>query len=201
MHAVHAARHDGQRESPMTDHEPGVFWSWSLERYQRPGVEDLLLRLQDSFACNVNMLLWLCWTAEQYAPASDIVIRKAASLVSDWNAGVTENLRAARRVLKQSGLGDADISALRNAIKDAELTAERIEQRTLEKLARSALPPTDNKAGDEILSTARRNLAAYAALSGAVRKDGFSTSLLHDLIDNIFPATNPVLTEKACAHE
>ncbi len=42
----------------MSQAARGAFWAWSLEHYKRQGVEPLLLRLQDEFHLNVNMLLW-----------------------------------------------------------------------------------------------------------------------------------------------
>lgn len=170
-------------DSPLRD-APG-FWAWSLDRYARDGVESLALRLQDEFGLSVNALLWACWCATRYETAPELVMRKAIDMTGQWSAGVTAPLRAARRFLKDRREPDG-AESLRGQIKGAELTAEKLEQTMLEALAASALTPAPANEKEEILSRARRNLAAYAALARAAKRKGFSTSLLHDFIDRIF---------------
>ncbi len=181
------------------------FWGWSLAHYARPGTESLLLRLQDDFDCNVNILLWSCWCAERFDAAPEPVIRKAIDITAVWDANVTGKLREVRRYMKttsaqQIGAGLADMRA---KVKQAELDAEQVEQSLLQDLAASALAPANEDNKSAIEARARRNLAAYAALIGAVQKKGFATTLLHDLIDNIFggpfpgyPGATPVDTEQ-----
>lgn len=163
------------------------FWSWSLARYKIDGVEPLLLRLQDEFDFNVNILLWACWCGENFDAAPDIVFRKAVDITAKWSGNVTAPLRNARRFLKapppQANAEEA--AALRTEIKTLELTAEKVEQTLLESLALSALTPT-NEEQDQTLSRMRRNLAVYASLLGAAKNKDFSVSLLESLADLIF---------------
>ncbi len=169
----------------IADRTEPDFWSWSLDRYGREGAESACLRLQDGFGLNVNILLWACWCAERYDAAPELAMRKAIDICAQWNREVTAALRGARRYLKtQEQVAGA--KALRDDIKTAELAAEKIEQAALENLAHTALTPASDSHAAHVQTRARRNLAAYAALAGAAKRDGFSTSLLHDLIDHIF---------------
>ena len=163
-----------------------AFWDWATRAYARPAAEESLLVLQDQAGLNVNLCLWCLWAARYFEVAPDIVIRNAVAAVSEWQDAVVANLRATRRAMKafegQSHYEDA--AALRSVVKEAELAAERIEIGVLEDIAERMLAPTTN--GDA-QARARRNLANYAALTGAAKQEGFSTALLHRLIDNILP--------------
>jgi len=156
------------------------------------------LRLQDAFDCNVNILLWSCWCATHFDAAPERVIRKAIDVTAGWNKNVTEKLRETRRYMKTTSAQQigARLAELRAAVKNAELDAERIEQSLLQDLAAGALAATndDSKAG--AMARARCNLAAYAGLTGAAKKKDFSTSLLHELIDNIFADSGTAPADK-----
>ncbi len=159
-----------------------------MAHYPRPGVEPALLRLQDDIALNVNILLWCCWCGCHFDTAPELVIRKAIDVTAAWDQHVTGNLRQARRHMKTIIVRtpDTEINELRTLVKKAELDAERIEQSILQRLAIGVLNPTTEMAAELIEARARRNLAAYAALARAGQKKEFATSLLHELIDNIF---------------
>ncbi|MFQ5564293.1 MAG: TIGR02444 family protein [Parvularculaceae bacterium] len=163
------------------------FWTWSVKCYGGDGVEPVLLKLQDEFDLNVNILLWCCWCAERFPVLPDIAIRKAMDLSKHWAQDVSGALRRARRSLKTPPPeADADAAdALRRRIKEAELAAERIEQTMYETLALMMFE--DGALTAKIRRRARRNLATYVALSGAARKTGFTMSLMETLIDRIFP--------------
>jgi uncharacterized protein (TIGR02444 family) len=170
----------------MTQARADDFWTWSLAHYSRPSVEPQLIALQDRFGCNVNILLWLCWCAEYFEAAPEPVITEAIDAIADWNAKVTAKLRDVRRYMKTQCGDNAD---LRSDVKQAELDAEKVEQRRLQELAISALAPTQDDSDDAIQMRARQNLNGYAALHGAGRQKGFDTALLHTLIGNILGPT------------
>lgn len=165
-----------------------AFWNWSLIAHSRTGAPQALIRLQDEFGLNANILLWCCWCAVQGIAVPDLALRKAADLVNDWSHDVTEPLRAVRRALKapprqadQSGA-----AALRERVKAVELEAEKLEQAMLESLAGGLASK-----GEEVepLEEARRALVRYADLSGIAFSRGFSTLLLDDLARAIFGDT------------
>ena len=176
-----AKNFDDQKTAPAgTD-----FWAWANDVYARPGVADSLISGQDNAGLNVNMMLWACWSATAFDDIPESAMRSAMGALAEWSDTVTAPLRAARRGAKpfegQSGFQKA--AALRNAIKSAELDAERIEIEILEDLAALYLTPSSEGG---VKRRARRNLAQYATLAGARKHDGFSAALLHRVIDNIF---------------
>ncbi len=170
----------------MTQARADDFWQWSLARYRRPGVELSLLQLQDRFGCKVNILLWLCWCAEYFEAAPEPVIIEAIDAIAGWNAKVTAKLRDVRRYMKTQGADNAD---LRSDVKQAELDAEKVEQRRLQDIAINALAPAEDDSEDAIRARARQNLNAYAAWLGARNKKDFDAALLRPLIGNILGPT------------
>jgi len=170
-----------------------AFWNWSLQRYAREGVETHLLKLQDEYGFNVNLLLWSCWSAEHFCEIPESCFRKAHELTAAWSASVTAPLRSVRRFLKAppEPFAAGAALALREDIKTAELNAEAIEQDLLQNLAANALTPAAND--EDATPRARRNLALYTALAGAAKRPGFSTLLLESLIGHIFPGEDPAV--------
>lgn len=131
------------------------------------------------------MLLWCLWCGAHFEPPGDLVIRKASDLSRRWSEAVTSPLRAARRALKAPPAPDEAIETLREQVRKCELGAERIEQSALERLALDNLA----RSGDlgDAAARARKALAAYIRLTGAVKTEGFSVSLIEDLIRLNFP--------------
>lgn len=166
---------------------PPDFKEWSDERYGWTGVSDRLLEFQNKFELNVNILLWCAWCSEHFAEAPELPLRKAMEITSPWSRNVTIALRSARHALKNPpGTADREAAnALRKDILAAELKSERIEQEMLANLAQSVLVPFSDCRG--ALARARDGITRYAALAGAVRKEGFSTLLLDELATRIFP--------------
>jgi uncharacterized protein (TIGR02444 family) len=160
------------------------FWEWSQAAYSRPKASAILLRLQDEFALNVNILLWCCWCAVTYGAPSELALRKAADLTEGWSREVTAPLRAARRALKAAPKEALGAEALRASVQSAELDAERIEQAMLERLALDALAPARETLNPP--DEARRALARYADIADAVRRKGFSVSALDELARALF---------------
>ncbi len=177
--------------APMNVPESEDFWQWSLSHYARKDVEKLLLQLQDEFDFNVNIALWCCWCAEIYETAPDLALRHAIDQTGAWSAHVTGPLRAVRRFLKtHRETHSAASENLREKIKQGELDAEKEEQSRLQRLADSALTPLGAEIVDsaaERRQRARLNLAAYAALIGAGKRNRFMVSLLEELSERIYP--------------
>ncbi|MEX0643951.1 MAG: TIGR02444 family protein [Parvularculaceae bacterium] len=163
------------------------FWSWSVGRYEDDRVARRLIALQDEFGLDVNILLWCGWAAERFREIPDLAVRKAVDLTARWTREVTGPLRAARHALKtpppRASIEAA--AALREAVKNAELAAERIEQEILASLAGAALTPADEQVNS--LARLRRNLVTYAAIAGAQRRKGFSVVLLDELARALLP--------------
>ena len=154
------------------------FWQWSVGAYEMPGAKNRLIYLQDGFGFDVNIALWCCWRAAEGEKLSEDAVRAADRATKEWSEGVIDPLREARRNANE--LGPSEFYA---QVKEAELVAERLEQDILFSLSRDPLPIES----DAVAAVAKSNVALYASLIDAPRRDGYSSALLRDLIDHIFP--------------
>lgn len=96
--------------------------------YGQPGVEPLLLELQDQHRCDVLLMLYACWLGHRREVPC---FARWAAIVAwhwPWQAQVVTPLRGVRRYLK----GDEDAAALYRQVKQCELEAELLQ---LERLA------------------------------------------------------------------
>jgi len=98
------------------------FWDWAVAVYERPGVAEACLRLQDAHGQCVPLLLWAAWSGE----TQTLVATEAASRARKW-LEVIEPLRAVRRRLKTPVSPEDDNSrlGLRERVKATELAAEQ----------------------------------------------------------------------------
>lgn len=111
-------------------------WDWVLAAYERPGVPEACLRLQDEFGQNTSFLLW----AIRARPADPALLERAARAARAWDETALHPLRAVRRGLKAPAppVADAAREGLRDDVKAAELRAERVLVETLESLGGAA---------------------------------------------------------------
>jgi uncharacterized protein (TIGR02444 family) len=155
------------------------FWSFSLTFYARPGVADLCLELQDRFAVDVNVLLYLLWQASHRRRLGTGEVGEVIALVEEWRRQVVLPLRGARRFLKQPGPSwpAAEVHVFRERIKADELQAERLQQETMERqfaqLGTSA----------EVVTAARANCEAYAQLLAVAFPQQHIASLVSQVTD------------------
>ncbi len=106
------------------------FWQFSLDFYQRDGVAEACLTLQDRFGLDVNILLYAAWLASRGRTASVADFEQVDLLIAPWREEVIRPLRRIRRWLKEPG-PDAPagrVPEYREGIKTAELDAEKIAQ-------------------------------------------------------------------------
>lgn len=127
-------------------------WTWALEAYGRPGVPQAALALQDQHGQNTSFLLWAVY-AEVDDPA---LLARAAAAAQSWDALALTPLRGIRRALKppHPPVADDAREALREAVKAAELQAERVLLETLGDL-------TEGKGGAPALQTLEAASAAW----------------------------------------
>ena len=144
-----------------------AFWRFSLRFYAMPGVGPACIDLQDRCGVDVNALLFFLFLADQGCAISREDATRIDAEVRAWREGVVVPLRAARRALRiPIGSIDRDAAeALRANVKRIELEAERIQQKTLERMHPAAATgaSTSSPAG-----AARTNLAAYGAHLGGL---------------------------------
>jgi uncharacterized protein (TIGR02444 family) len=104
------------------------FWQFSLITYSVSGVERLLLRLQNEFGADINMLLFCYWLGLQQkipTPEQWVELQK---LTVEWQKESILPLRSVRQFLKQrSGMAD-----FRRNIQTVEIEAERLQQEMME---------------------------------------------------------------------
>lgn len=99
-------------------------WQYSLDVYRREGVEPLLLRLQDDFGLDVNVLLYAAWLGAQDTALTPAHCADVLAATAVWRSGVVAPLRELRR-----GLGNIEAAeAVRERVKALELEAEEAQQ-------------------------------------------------------------------------
>lgn len=109
-----------------------ALWRFSLGLYARPGVADACLELQDRHGKDVNLLLYALWHGlSGRGPLTEAGLAAADAAIAVLRRETVEPLRALRRATK--GKDGAD--ALYQALKEAELAAERLAQGRLAALA------------------------------------------------------------------
>ncbi|MEN3975302.1 TIGR02444 family protein [Emcibacter sp. SYSU 3D8] len=121
----------------------GTFWCFSLSVYGAPGVEAACLDLQDRFGADVNLVLYCLWIGRALTPQALDAALEAAAPIQTY----IQPLRDMRRSLPK------DDGGARDAVKRAELAAEKLEQDALEALGEGAAPDAN---------LARLNLRLYA---------------------------------------
>ena len=115
-----------------------TLWDWTLAAYDRPGVPEACLSLQDEHGFNTALLLWAVWAD----PDRETLANGVQTTVL-WDETVLWPLRNVRRALKghRPPFADEPREGLREDVKAAELRAERMLLETLEGFAGPATEP------------------------------------------------------------
>lgn len=113
-------------------------WDWTLAVYDRPGVPEATLALQDEHGLNTSLLLWAAWAD----PDREALANGVQSTVL-WDETVLWPLRNVRRALKapRPPFDHLAREGLREDVKAAELRAERLLMETLAGLSGKAETP------------------------------------------------------------
>jgi uncharacterized protein (TIGR02444 family) len=109
-----------------------ALWPYALEVYGRPGVEALLLRLQDDHGQCVPFLLWSLWMAASGRPIEGAATAVCAELARAWQDAAVAPLRRMRRGLKASANQERLQARIRTGVQTLELEAERMLLQMLE---------------------------------------------------------------------
>lgn len=114
------------------------FWDWALAAYDRPGVAEACLVLQDDHGQQTAYLLWAAW-----ASPPDAALADGAELARHWEATILGPVRQARRALKTplAPVDDTARTDVRETIKAAELDLERLLMTSLAGLSEPATGP------------------------------------------------------------
>ncbi|WGM38022.1 TIGR02444 family protein [Caulobacter sp. NIBR1757] len=99
------------------------FWDWALAAYDRPGVGEACLSLQDDHGQQTAYLLWAAW-----ASPPDAALADGAELARHWEATILGPVRQSRRALKNplGPVDDAARLAVRETVKAVELDLEKL---------------------------------------------------------------------------
>jgi uncharacterized protein (TIGR02444 family) len=109
-----------------------ALWPYALEVYGRPGVEALLLRLQDDHDQCVPLLLWSLWMAASGRPVEPAAAAACAELARAWQDAAVAPLRRLRRGLKAKASQERLQARIRTGVQALELEAERMLLQMLE---------------------------------------------------------------------
>ncbi|MGA9659362.1 MAG: TIGR02444 family protein [Asticcacaulis sp.] len=102
-------------------------WTWCVTAYDRAGVADICLSLQDEDGQNVPLLLWAAWLASEGVVLDESLAGEAVGMTRIWSESLISPLRQVRRRLKTELTADDEDARLplRQKIKGLELEAER----------------------------------------------------------------------------
>lgn len=114
---------------------PADLWSFTLDFYARPGVEQACLRLQDEGA-DVCLLLCGVWLGKRGVACTPRRVDALVALAGPWQADVVTPLRGLRRQWHTAAQQDSALADLREQLKTLELQAERQLLARLQQLTR-----------------------------------------------------------------
>ncbi|NBB08931.1 TIGR02444 family protein [Pseudomonas sp. SLFW] len=103
---------------------PSDLWSFTLDFYARPGVEQACLALQ-ARGGNVCALLCGVWLDQRNISFNPQRAEEIRQLATPWHDQVVGPLRSVRTQWKAAAVTDEELSALRERVKGLELDAER----------------------------------------------------------------------------
>ncbi|MFJ7144474.1 MAG: TIGR02444 family protein [Pseudomonas protegens] len=99
-------------------------WSFSLNTYALPGVQDACLQLQGEGA-NVCLLLCGAWLGQRGVRCDSQRLEQLKEFAAPWHRDVVQPLRDLRIGWRDAAREDLELSALREQVKTLELEAER----------------------------------------------------------------------------
>lgn len=113
---------------------PPDLWSFALDLYARPGVENTCLRLQEQGA-DVCLLLAAAWLGRRGVRYDPVCAEQLQGIAGPWQRDVVEPLRRLRQAWREAAGTDTGLRELRDGVKRLELDAERRLLARLEEIA------------------------------------------------------------------
>ena len=137
-------------------------WTFSLDFYQRQGVADSCIALQDAYGADVDLILFALWCGARGHDLEAAQVTGVEAAVDGWRRSVVGPVRNARRALKpapEQPFDQTAAEALHERLLSVEIEAERLQLLAMETFA----PPPGTT---EPSLAARRNLALVASVTG-----------------------------------
>lgn len=110
-------------------------WAFALKVYSYSEVEQCCLRLQNQFGMSINRLLFAAWLATQHKLLDSAALQQSSA--QQWQQNMTHPLRALRYQARLLRSDDSTLDTFYEAMRKAELEAERVELAHLCELAES----------------------------------------------------------------
>jgi uncharacterized protein (TIGR02444 family) len=156
--------------------EDEAFWRFSLAFYERPGVADALIALQDRDGFDVNLVLFALWhgISGRGALGAD-ALAAAEQVASPLRSEIVEPLRGLRRKLRHHP--DGDVQRLREGVTELEIAGEKLVQERLARLVGNRCAPTCLEGGRV---AAHANLALYL---GRKEVRGKEAAIIEEALD------------------
>lgn len=104
------------------------FWQFACNCYQRPGVQQALLALQDKAGKNVNLCLLLYYLDALGYTLEQELVKRLIDTAQAYDNQVLQPQRAIRQHLKAHHQDYHNYAAMRGALLNAELTLEQRQQ-------------------------------------------------------------------------
>jgi uncharacterized protein (TIGR02444 family) len=147
--------------------EDDSLWRFSLAFYERSGVADALIALQDRDGFDVNLVLFALWLGISGRGLLDgDALAAAEHVAGTLRSEIVEPLRNLRRKLRH--YPDDDVQRLREGVKELEIAGEKLVQERLAGLAGSGCAKPD-PGGRR--TAAHANLALYLGRDGVRSKE------------------------------
>jgi uncharacterized protein (TIGR02444 family) len=154
-------------DEPGKTTKDGAFWRFSLAFYERPGVADALIALQDRDGFDVNLILFALWVGiSGRGPLGGDALAAAERVAGALRSEIVEPLRRLSRKLRHHP--DGDVQRLREGAKELEIAGEKLVQERLERLAGGPCTKADPRGRR---ATAHTNLALYLGGQGVRGKE------------------------------
>ncbi|OAN81252.1 TIGR02444 family protein [Jannaschia sp. EhC01] len=136
-------------------------WDFALKVYGADGVAQDCLALQERFGVDVPVILCALWMSTRGIALDADGMARIAGAVGPWHTEVVVALRRVRQRLKVGPppAPNHRSEAVRNAVKSAELNAERIELAVLADMVAEGFTPGEAASAEDNLNVA---LAYYA---------------------------------------
>lgn len=124
-------------------------WTFACNFYDFADVKQQCLQLQESYAVDVDVVLWLCWLASGNVELKPAALPQAQQLVEPINHNLLRPLRQLRgAALSDAALTETEMPPVRERLLSAELAIEELVLQRLEQLTPQL--PTATQGGQNL---------------------------------------------------